>query len=413
MQESRVVVTGLGAVTPIGNNVKEFWSSLTSGKGGIGRITKFDASGYASQIAGEVKNFNPTSIIDSKEIKHMDSFVQYALVSCDEALNNANLDLNKEDLNRIGCILGSGIGGLWVIEKQHQVLLDKGPRRVSPFLIPMLIVNMAPAQIAINYHIKGPNYSVVTACGSSNHAIGSAYRSIQRGEAEVMITGGTEGCITPLGLAGFCSLKALSTRNDAPHKASRPFDRERDGFIMAEGAGIIILESLEHAKKRDAQILAEVIGYGASCDAYHMTAPQPEGEGATLAMQQALDDARINPEEIDYINAHGTSTKLNDKMETMAIKRVFGEYARKIAVSSTKSMTGHMLGAAGGVEFIACCKAIEEGIIPPTINYEYPDADCDLDYVPNEARRKKIRVALSNGLGFGGHNATLIVKKFE
>ena len=413
MQESRVVVTGLGAVTPIGNNVKEFWNSLISGKGGITKITKFDASGYTSQIAGEVKNFDPTNVIDSKEIKHMDGFVQYALVSCDEAFNNANLDLNKEDLNRIGCILGSGIGGLWVIEKQHQVLLDKGPRRVSPFLIPMLIVNMAPAQIAINYHIKGPNYSVVTACGSSNHAIGGAYRSIQRGEAEVMITGGTESCITPLGLAGFCSLKALSTRNDAPHKASRPFDRERDGFIMAEGAGIIILESLEHAKKRDAQILAEVIGYGASCDAYHMTAPQPEGEGATLAMQQALDDARINPEEIDYINAHGTSTKLNDKMETMAIKRVFGEYARKIAVSSTKSMTGHMLGAAGGVEFIACCKAIEEGIIPPTINYEYPDADCDLDYVPNEARRKEVRVALSNGLGFGGHNATLIVKKFE
>ena len=413
MQGCRVVVTGMGAVTPIANNADDFWDSLIKGKSGITRITKFDPQNYTSQIAGEVKDFDPSNIIDPKELRRMDGFVQYALVSTEEAVKDSNLDLSKEDLNRIGCVLGSGIGGLGVIEKQHEVLLNKGPRRVSPFLIPMLIVNMAPAQIAITYSIKGPNYSVVTACGSSNHAIGSAFRTIQRGEADVMVTGGTESSITPLGVAGFCALKALSTRNDDPEAASRPFDNERDGFIIAEGAGIIILESLEHAKERGADIFCEIIGYGASCDAYHMTAPEPQGEGAARAMENALSDAKMNPEDLDYINAHGTSTKLNDKMETIAIKSVFKGYAKKLAVSSTKSMTGHMLGAAGGVEFIACVKAIKEGIIPPTTNYQHPDPDCDLDYVPNEARKKEIETALSNGLGFGGHNATLIVKKFE
>ena len=413
MQERRVVVTGMGAVTPIANNAGDFWDSLIKGKSGVTRITKFDPQNYTSQIAGEVKNFDPSSIIDPKELRRMDGFVQYALVSSEEAIKDSNLDLNKEDLNRIGCILGSGIGGLGVIEKQHEVLLNKGPRRVSPFLIPMLIVNMAPAQIAITYSIKGPNYSVVTACGSSNHAIGDAFRTLQRGEADVMVTGGSESSITPLGVAGFCALKALSTRNDDPEAASRPFDNERDGFIIAEGAGIVILESLEHAKERRADILCEIIGYGTSCDAYHMTAPEPQGEGAARAMENALSDAKMNPEDLDYINAHGTSTKLNDKMETMAIKSVFKDYAKKLAVSSTKSMTGHMLGAAGGVEFIACAKAIKEGIIPPTTNYQYPDPNCDLDYVPNEARKKEIKTALSNGLGFGGHNATLIMKKFN
>ncbi len=413
MQGCRVVVTGMGAVTPIANNADDFWDSLIKGKSGITRITKFDPQNYTSQIAGEVKDFDPSNIIDPKELRRMDDFVQYALVSTEEAIKDSNLDLSKEDLSRIGCVLGSGIGGLGVIEKQHEVLLNKGPRRVSPFLIPMLIVNMAPAQIAITYSIKGPNYSVVTACGSSNHAIGNAFRTIQRGEADVMVTGGTESSITPLGVAGFCALKALSTRNDDPEAASRPFDNERDGFIIAEGAGIIILESLEHAKERGADIFCEIIGYGASCDAYHMTAPEPQGEGAARAMENALSDAKMNPEDLDYINAHGTSTKLNDKMETMAIKSVFKGYAKKLAVSSTKSMTGHMLGAAGGVEFIACAKAIKEGIIPPTTNYQHPDPDCDLDYVPNEARKKEIETALSNGLGFGGHNASLITKKFE
>lgn len=413
MQRCRVVVTGMGAVTPIGKNKNDFWNSLVNARGGIGRITKFDPSEYTSQIAGEVKDFDPGNLISSKDLRRMDSFVQYALVAAEEALKDAHIQLPDEDSSRMGCILGSGIGGLLVIENQHQVLIDKGPRRVSPFLIPMLIVNMASGQVAINYKLKGPNYAVVTACASSNHAIGDAFRVIQRGEADLMVTGGTESSITPLGVAGFCSLKALSIRNDDPDHASRPFDKERDGFVIAEGSGIVILESLEHAKKRKAEIIAELIGYGASCDAYHMTAPEPEGEGAVLAIKATLKDAQINPEDVDYINAHGTSTELNDKIETKAIKKVFKDYAKKLAISSTKSMTGHMLGAAGGAEFIACALAIKEGILPPTVNYKIPDPECDLDYIPNEARKKNINIVMSNGLGFGGHNAFLILKKFS
>lgn len=412
--ERRVVITGIGAITPIGNSVPECWEALSRGKSGIEKITLFDASQFTSQIAGEVKGFEPEKYIDKKEVRRMDRFAQFALAATSEAIQDSKLDLSQEDTKRIGVLLGSGIGGLGTIEKEHKVLLEKGPRRVSPFLIPMLIIDMASGLVSIKYGLKGPNSAVVTACASSAHALGDAFKIIQRGDAEVMVTGGVEGCITPLGLAGFCSMKALSTRNDDPHKASRPFDKERDGFIMAEGAGIIVLESSEHAKARGAKVYAEMVGYGMSGDAYHMTAPAPEGEGAANAMQAALNNAQIKPEEVDYINAHGTSTLLNDKYETIAIKKVFGEYAEKIPVSSTKSMTGHPLGAAGGVELIACLLALEKGIIPPTMNYEYPDPECPgLDFVPNQARKKKVRVAMSNSFGFGGHNAVLIIKKHE
>ncbi len=412
--ESRVVITGIGAITPIGNSVPEYWEALSQGRSGIERITLFDARQFSSQIAGEVKGFAPEKYIDKKEVRRMDRFAQFALAATSEAMQDSKLDLSREDPKRIGVLLGSGIGGLGTIEREHKVLIEKGPRRVSPFLIPMLIIDMASGLVSIRYGLKGPNSAVVTACASAAHATGDAFKLIQRGDAEVMITGGVEGCITPLGLAGFCSMKALSTRNDEPHKASRPFDKERDGFVMAEGAGIIILESLEHAQARGARVYAEMAGYGASGDAYHMTAPVPEGEGAAQAMEMALDDARMAPEEVDYINAHGTSTLLNDKYEAMAIRRVFGEHAQELPVSSTKSMTGHLLGAAGGVELIACLLALEKGIIPPTINYEYPDPECQgLDFVPNQARKKEVKVAMSNSFGFGGHNAVLIIKKYE
>jgi len=412
--ERRVVITGIGAITPIGNSVPEYWEALSQGKSGIEKTTLFDVSQFTSQIAGEVKGFEPEKYIDKKEARRMDRFVQFALAATSEAIQDSKLDLSKEDTKRIGVLLGSGIGGLGTIEKEHKVLLEKGPRRVSPFLIPMLIIDIASGLVSIKYGLKGPNFAVVTACASAAHALGDSFKIIQRGDAEAMITGGTEGAITPLGLAGFCSMKALSTRNDDPHKASRPFDKERDGFIMAEGAGIIILESLEHAKARGAKIHAELLGYGMSGDAYHMTAPAPEGEGAANAMQLALDDAKMKPEEVDYINAHGTSTLLNDKYEAIAIKKVFGKYTEKLPVSSIKSMTGHLLGAAGGVELIACLLAMEKGIIPPTMNYEYPDPDCQgLDFVPNQARKKEVKVAMSNSFGFGGHNAVLIIKKLE
>ena len=412
--ESRVVITGIGAITPIGNSVPEYWEALSQGRSGIERITLFDARQFSSQIAGEVKGFAPEKYIDKKEVRRMDRFAQFALAATSEAMQDSKLDLSREDPKRIGVLLGSGIGGLGTIEREHKVLIEKGPRRVSPFLIPMLIIDMASGLVSIRYGLKGPNSAVVTACASAAHATGDAFKLIQRGDAEVMITGGVEGCITPLGLAGFCSMKALSTRNDEPHKASRPFDKERDGFVMAEGAGIIILESLEHAQARGARVYAEMAGYGVSGDAYHMTAPVPEGEGAAQAMEMALDDARMAPEEVDYINAHGTSTLLNDKYEAMAIRRVFGEHAQELPVSSTKSMTGHLLGAAGGVELIACLLALEKGIIPPTINYEYPDPECQgLDFVPNQARKKEVKVAMSNSFGFGGHNAVLIIKKYE
>jgi 3-oxoacyl-[acyl-carrier-protein] synthase II len=343
----------------------------------------------------------------------MDKFAQYAVAASRQAIESAGLDLNKEDRERIGAVVGSGIGSLYTIEEEHKNMLNKGPSRMSPFLIPMLIVNEASGQVGIIFGLKGPNSCVATACASGSHAIGDAFRILERGDADVMVCGGTESCIVPTGVGGFCALKALSTRNNEPQKASRPFDAQRDGFIMAEGCGLVVMETLEHARKRKANILAEMVGYGMSCDAYHITAPDPEGDGAMRAMRLALKDAKLNPEDVDYINPHGTSTKLNDKLETIAIKKAFGDYAKKVMVSSTKSMTGHLLGAAGGVEFIVCCLAIKDGVIPPTINYEYPDPDCDLDYVPNTARKTQVDICMSNSLGFGGHNATLVVKRFK
>ncbi len=414
MQKNRVVVTGLGVITPLGNDVPTFWNALKSGKSGAGPITSFDTSGFDSRIAAEVKGFDAISYgISVKDARRLEKFVQYAVASAKQAITDASLDLDKEDRHRIGVLVGSGIGGLYTIEEQHKIFLTKGPSRLSPFLIPMLIVNEAAGQVAIHFGAKGPNSCAATACASGAHAIGDASRIIERGDADVMICGGTESCIVATGVGGFCALKALSTRNDEPQKASRPFDLERDGFVIGEGCGLAVLESLEHAKKRKAHIYAELCGYGMSCDAYHITAPDPDGEGAAHAMLTALKDAKLNPEDIDYINAHGTSTKLNDKVETLAIKIALGVHAKKTMVSSTKSMTGHLLGAAGGVEFAICVLAIKDGVVPPTINYEYPDPDCDLDYVPNTARETKIDVCLSNSLGFGGHNATLAVKKFK
>ncbi|MFA4888454.1 MAG: beta-ketoacyl-ACP synthase II [Candidatus Omnitrophota bacterium] len=414
MTEHRVVVTGLGVVSAVGNDVASFWQSLKEGIGGVGPTRAFDVSKFDSRIAGEVKGFDPVLYgMSSKDIRHMEKFVQYAVAASQQAMSLSGLDLENEDRERIGVIIGSGIGSLHIIEEQFRVYLEKGPSRLTPFLIPMLIVNEASGQVAINFGLKGPNSCVATACASGSHAIGDAFRILERGDAEVMVCGGTESSITHLGVGGFCALKALSTRNDQPEKASRPFDAERDGFVIAEGCGLVIMETLGHAKKRNAKIIAEMAGYGMSCDAYHITAPDPEGDGACRAMLLALKDAGVNPEGVNYINAHGTSTKLNDKIETLAIKKAFGPHAKKLMVSSTKSMTGHLLGAAGGVEFIACCLAIQEGIVPPTINYEYPDPDCDLDYVPNTARKVNPGVCMSNSLGFGGHNATLVVKKFR
>lgn len=410
---NRVVITGLGAVTPIGNDVSTFWKNMISGVSGIDYVTAFDTSEYTTRIAGEVKNFNPEDYMDRKEAKRVDRFIQFAIAATKQALAQADLDISKMDATRTGVYIGSGIGGLATLEENHKILLEKGPRRVSPFMVPMMIANMASGLVSIEIGAKGPNSSVVSACATGTHAIGDAAEIIRRGRADVMIAGGSEATIRPLAFAGFGNMKALSTRNDEPQKASRPFDLNRDGFVMGEGAGILVLESLEHAKKRGATILAEVAGYGMSGDAYHLTAPAPEGEGAARAMKEALLDADLDPTEVDYINAHGTSTDYNDKFETLAIKSVFGDYAYKVAISSTKSMTGHLLGAAGGVEAIACVLAIREGIIPPTINYETPDPDCDLDYVPNEARKANVRVALSNSLGFGGHNATIILKAYE
>jgi len=412
--EKRVVVTGLGVVTPNGNDVASFWKSMKDGKSGAAKITSFDASAFDSKIAAEVKNFEPMNFgLTKKEAHRMEKFVQFAVASSFQAINDSGLDLEKVNKERVGVIVGSGIGSLRIIEDQHSVYLKGGPSRLTPFLIPSLIVNEAAGHIAIKYGFLGPNICVTTACASGSHAIGDAIRIIQRGDADVMITGGTESAITHLSVGGFCALKALSLRNDQPEKASRPFERDRDGFVIAEGSGIVVLESLEHAQARGARIYAEAAGFGMSCDAYHITAPDPEGNGASLSMKWAIKDAKINPHDIDYINAHGTSTELNDKIETMAIKKALGSHAKKVMVSSTKSMTGHLLGAAGGVEFAVCCLAIKDSVIPPTINYQNPDPNCDLDYVPNIARQAKIEVAASNSLGFGGHNATLIVKKFK
>jgi 3-oxoacyl-[acyl-carrier-protein] synthase II len=411
--EKRVVVTGLGVISPVGNDIASFWHSVVEGKSGVGRLTTFDCTGFDSQIAAEVKGFDPLAYgITKKDTHRMERFVQYAIAGARQAFSDSGMDLEKECRERIGVLVGSGIGSLRIIEEQHKVYLKGGPSRITPFLIPMLIVNEAAGHVGMVFGLKGPNSCVTTACASGSHAIGDAFRVIQRGDADVMVTGGTECCITALGVGGFCALKALSTRNNEPEKASRPFDAERTGFVMAEGCGIVILESLEHARARGAKIYAEMAGYGRSCDAYHLTAPDPDGAGASLAMKWALQDAKLPPERVSYINAHGTSTKLNDKVETLAIKRSFGSHAKKVMISSTKSVMGHLLGAAGGVEFIACCLSLQKDIIPPTINYDHPDPECDLDYVPNTARKAKVDVAMSNSLGFGGHNATVIAKKF-
>lgn len=407
----RVVITGLGIVSPIGCAKDVFWDNLIKGKNGIGPLTSFDASQYDSRIAGEVRDFVPHPFVSPKDLRRMEKFVQFGVTAAKNAVEDSGLDISKEDPYRIGVLVGSGIGSLRIMEEQTKVILEKGPSRVTPFLIPMLIVNMAAGHISIMIGVKGPNLCTTTACASGSHAIGNAMRIIQYGDADVMIAGGTESCITALGVGGFCALKALSTRNNEPERASRPFDKDRDGFVMSEGCGIVILEELEHAKKRNAKIYAEIVGYGMTGDAHHMTAPDPEGEGAAKCMANALKDAGLKPEDVSYINAHGTSTTLNDKIETLAIKKVFKDFAKKVPVSSTKSMLGHQLGAAGAVEFVICCLSIERSIIPPTINYENPDPDCDLDYVPNKARQAKVDVCISNSLGFGGHNATLCVKK--
>jgi len=409
----RVVITGMGVISPAGNDINTFWKSLCDGVSTADRITKFDPTNFETQFACEVKGFDPLKYIDKKNAKRMDGFVHYAVAATIQAIEDSKLNLNKEDLTRIGVIVGSGIGGLPILEEQHKVFLEKGPSRVSPFFIAMMISNMASGQISILFGLKGPSACVVTACATGNNCIGEAFRLIQYGDADVMIAGGTECAITPLGVAGFCAARALSTRNDDPKKASRPFDKNRDGFVMGEGAGVIVLEELGHALKRDAPIHCELVGYGLSSDAYHVTAPAPAGASSALAMTNAIKDANLKPEDIDYINAHGTSTVAGDAAETEAIKTTFKDHAYKLAISSNKSMIGHLLGAAGGVECIASVLTIKEGIIPPTINYEEKDPQCDLDYVPNKARRKEVRIALSNSFGFGGHNTTIVLKKYE
>ena len=412
MDKRRVVITGVGMITPLGIGVEQSWNGLLAGRSGIGKITQFDAANFPTRIAGEVDGFNPEEYIEPKEIKKMDRFIHFALAAAQMAMNDSGLKITAENAERAGVIVGSGIGGLRSIEHYHSVLLEKGPRRITPFFIPMLVVNLASGQISIRFGAKGPNSAVATACATGSHAIGDAFKIIQRGDADAMIAGGTEAVITPLGIGGFNAMKALSTRNDEPEKASRPFDMDRDGFIMGEGAGIMILESLETALERGAGIYAEIVGYGMAADAYHITAPSPNGEGAARCMKMALQDAGVGPSVVNYINAHGTSTKAGDEIETYAIKTVFGEYAYKIPVSSTKSMTGHLLGAAGGVESVISILSIKDDIIPPTINLDTPDPECDLDYVPKQARRTTVNYALSNSFGFGGTNACLLFRKF-
>ena len=409
----RVVVTGLGMVTPLGTGIEKNWEMVCAGKSGIGPITKFDASQFPSQIAGEVLDFKSEDFLDKQQLRRFDVFVHYAVASARMAMEDSGLKIDSKNQNRVGCITGSGLGGLAMLEHYHKILLEKGPRRISPFFIPGMIANMAPGQIAIEYGAKGPNISIETACAASCHAVGESFRQIHSGTADAMITGGSEAVVTPLALGGFCSMRALSTRNDEPERASRPFDLDRDGFVMGEGAGILILEEMNQALERGANIYAEVAGYGLSGDAYHVSAPEPEGEGAISCMSMAINDAWLKPEDIDYINGHGTSTKLNDESENKAVKAVFGEHAYKLAISSTKSMTGHLLGGAGGIEAVYTVLAIQHGVMPPTINYETPDPLCDLDYVPNEARKAKVKVAMSNSFGFGGTNASLVFKAFE
>lgn len=408
----RVVITGMGAVTPVGNTISELWENLKSGKSGIDRITRFDPTQYSTQIAGEIKNFDASVYVDKKEARRMDLNQQFAIAGAQQAFDDAGLNSNSLDPEQAGVVVGSGIGGIDTFEKQHSILLSQGPSRVSPFFIPMMIVDMCAGLISIRFNLKGPNYATVSACASGAHAIADAFKIIQRGEAEVMIAGGSEAAITPVSFAGFCSARALSTRNQEPQKASRPFDKQRDGFVMGEGAGILILESLEHAQRRGIRVYAEVVGAGSTADAYHITAPAPGGEGAIRAMKAALKDAGLSADRVDYVNSHGTSTDLGDVCETQAIKAVFGERAYKIPINSTKSMIGHLLGAAGAVELIVTVKSIEEGTVHPTINYEFPDPECDLDYVPNQKRKIDLNVALSNSFGFGGHNISIAVKKF-
>jgi 3-oxoacyl-[acyl-carrier-protein] synthase II len=413
MEGRRVVITGVGLITPIGTGTEDFWRALLSGVSGVGPITHFDTSEYTTRIAAEVKDFDPEQYVERKEAKRMDRFVQFSVAASKMALEDSGLSITPENEARAGVLIGSGIGGTGTWEEQHANLLEKGPRRVSPFFVPMLISDMASGMVSILFGAKGPNLAIVTACATGTHAIGEAAKIIKRGDADIMIAGGSEAAITPMAVAGFCAARAFSTRNDDPEHASRPFDLNRDGFVMGEGAGTVILESLEYAKARGAKIYGEVIGFGMSGDAYHITAPAPGGEGAVRSMVEALRDAGIRPDQVDYINAHGTSTEENDKTETMAIKAVFGDYAYKVPISSTKSMTGHLLGAAGAVEVVACLCAMRDGIIPPTTNYETPDPECDLDYVPNVAKKADVRVAMSNSFGFGGHNATLILAKCE
>ena len=407
----RVVITGVGAISPLGCGNAKNWDALTSGKSGVRLITRFDASDMPVKIAGEVPDFNAEEYIDKKEIKKMDLFIQYGLAAAHYAMEDSGLVINDENAERVGVLVGAGLGGLPTIEKYHKLMIEGGPKKISPFFIPMLIINLAPGQISIKYGAKGPNLSSVSACATSTHAIGDAYHIIKRGDADAMIAGGTESVITPLGIGGFAAMKALSDRNDDPATASRPFDKNRNGFVMGEGAGIVIIEEYESAKARGAKIYAEIVGYGMSGDAYHLTAPAPGGEGGARAMKMALKNAGVAPEHVSYINAHGTSTPIGDLYETMAIKSVFGDHAKKMMVSSTKSMTGHLLGAAGGIETVFTLMAMDKGVVPPTINYTEPDPECDLDYVPNTAREAKLEYAMSNNFGFGGTNATLLFKK--
>src|SRR5437879_1023560 len=411
--ERKVVITGLGVVSPLGNDVDTFWNNLIAGKCGVEKIATFDPSQFDTQIAAEVKNFDPAPAFPSpKEIRRTDRFAQFGVHAGWQALRDSGLDLEQVNRDEVGVFFGSGIGGLRTTAEQHKILLERGPGRLSPFMIPMLILNMASGLFSMYYKLRGPNFATCSACATSSHALGEAWRTIKMGDAQIIFAGGAEATIVPIGIGGFCAMKALSTRNDDPKHASRPFDKERDRFVMGEGAGVLVLEELEHAKKRGARIYCEIVGYGNTADANHVTAPAPEGEGAARCMRMGLRNAQLNPEDISYINAHGTSTPQGDIAETQAIKTVFGAHARKLAVSSTKGATGHMLGAAGGVEMAICAKAIQTGTVPPTINYEVPDPECDLDYVPNTARQREVNAVVSNSFGFGGHNASIVAKKF-
>jgi len=412
-KDPTIVITGLGAITPLGNDVETFWSNLTAGRSGVGPITRFDATAFATRIAAEVRDFDPTLYMDRKDAKRNDRFVQLCIAAAQQAVTAAQLDISALDADRVGVIVGSGIGGIETFETQHRHLLEKGPDRVSPFFIPMMISNMASGQVSIALGAKGPNFTTVSACTSSANALGEALRILQHDDADIVIAGGTEATVTPMAIAGFCSMKAMSTRNDEPERASRPFDAERDGFVMGEGAAVLVLERAEHAQKRGATILCELAGYGASGDAYHITSPSPDGDGAVRSMQRALKDAGMRPEDVQYINAHGTSTPYNDRTETTAVKRLMGEHARHVMLGSTKSMTGHLLGAAGALEALITTLVLTRGVVPPTINYEHPDPECDLDCVANQARTARVTAALSNSMGFGGHNGTLAFRTWK